>query len=192
MASCANCGKNFSPSRGDARYCSNRCRLVTFREGVELATIVKHHLSFGTTLDGATDVQLRLRELMNAYPDAVRKLGEPMIRAAMATTLPSHGCRWDLAYMWASRLDQPKPRLSRAGRTLLGDPCPNCVRRMQPTKKQPKSTGGAVRGDAARTSASSTHLLRRGRRRTHVPNFMILSLHAPRAVITGERIRVRR
>jgi hypothetical protein len=48
MAMCGNCGKSFSPNRGDARFCSNRCRLVTFREGVELATIVKRHLSFGT------------------------------------------------------------------------------------------------------------------------------------------------
>ena len=146
MALCANCAKTFSPSRGDARYCSDRCRLVTFREGAELATIVKHHLSFGTTLDGDTDNRARLRELSHSYPEAVRKLGEPLIRAALATTLPPHGCRWDLAYMYAIRFDQPKPRLSRAGRTLLGDPCPSCAKRMQPTKKQPKSSGGTARG----------------------------------------------
>jgi hypothetical protein len=86
-----------------------------------------------------------LRELMNVYPDAFRKLGEPLIRAALGTTMPLHGCRWDLACMYAIRLDQPKPRLSRAGRTLLGNPCPGCERRMQP-KRQSQSSGGAVRG----------------------------------------------
>jgi hypothetical protein len=45
--------------------------------GSELATIVKHQLSFGTTLDGHTDDQLRLREIMNAYPDAFRKFVLP-------------------------------------------------------------------------------------------------------------------
>jgi hypothetical protein len=153
MATCGNCGKSFSPNRGDARFCSNRCRLTTFREGVELATIVKRHLSFGTTLDGNTEERSRLRELTNAYPDAVRKLGEPLIRAAIATTLPPHGCRWDLAYMYAIRLDQPKPRLSRAGRTLLGDPCPNCTRRMRPAKQQPQSTGTAIRDGGRVTGA---------------------------------------
>jgi hypothetical protein len=144
MATCGNCGKSFSPNRGDARFCSNRCRLTTFREGVELATIVKRHLSFGTTLDGDTSERSRLRELSNAYPDAVRKLGEPLIRAAIATTIPRGGCRWDLAYMFAIRMDQPKPRLSRAGRTLLGQPCRNCTRRMRPAKQQPKDSGGAT------------------------------------------------
>jgi hypothetical protein len=162
MAICINCGKKFSPSRGDARYCSNRCRLVTFRNGIELATTVKHHLSFGTTLDGDTDVQVRLREVMNAYPDAVRKFGEPMIRAALSTKPAPPRCRWDLAWMWASRLDQPKPRLSRAGRTLLRDPCSRCTKRMQP-QQQPKNSGGVARPGAERptsvgplTSASST------------------------------------
>jgi hypothetical protein len=88
----------------------------------------------------------------------VRKLGEPLVRAALATTLPRGGCRWDLAYMHAIRLDQLKPQLSRAGRTLLGQPCPNCTKRMQPAKQsQPNSSGGATQGagrSVGRTSST--------------------------------------
>jgi hypothetical protein len=168
---CAYCGRSFTPTRRGNRYCSGRCKVAAHRDsldlaamvkqavptGVELATTVRTHLSFGTTLDGDTDVQARLREIMHAYPKAFRTFGEPMIRATLATVVPKDGCRWDLARMYAIRLDQPKPRLSRAGRTLLGDPCPNCTRRMQPAKQQPKDSGGATRDDKRETAQRLRH-----------------------------------
>jgi hypothetical protein len=164
---CAYCGRSFTPTRRGNRYCSGRCKVAAHRDsldlatmvkqavptGVELATTVRTHLSFGTTLDGDTDVQARLREIMHAYPKGFRTFGEPMIRATLATVVPKDGCRWDLAYMYAIRLDQPKPRLSRAGRTLLGEPCPNCTRRMRPAKQRSQSSDTAIRDGGRETGA---------------------------------------
>jgi hypothetical protein len=195
MAHCARCNRKFEATRRGVLYCSPACKTTAHRYGLDVAEVVRTHIKPGTTLGGDTDLQARLRELISAYPAAMRLFGEPMLRAALddAKWIPAGGCRWCLARMHAVMSDRPKPRLSRAGRTLLGEPCDTCANRDTETGRSAAATetgsGAGSRSVSHSTAAAprppKMRHLSREQREEHAHDRCVLCAQRPLAMLTA-------